>query len=193
VLAIGKYASFSQKYLFHAKLTHASHPAADPATSYTSMRIHSTCTRTLPQNTPAGISPQMSISPLQVQTAPQSACPSEVGSNLVMNAVNYVLNVCLIRRSLRQVQDAKVSCTRSMALMMTYHTCRGRKVTSLGVLYDFTGNDHNTTVQNVEDMVKEAWVSCISLAPKGSHLPLSSLRMQSRMSPTFSFSLGTSP
>ncbi|KAH9020964.1 hypothetical protein EDB85DRAFT_2002122, partial [Lactarius pseudohatsudake] len=27
----------------------------------------------------------------------------------------------------------------------------GRKVTSLGVL-DFTGNDHNTTVQKVEDM-----------------------------------------
>jgi hypothetical protein len=25
-------------------------------------------------------------------------------------------------------------------------------------LYDFTGNDKNTTVQKVEDMVKEAWV-----------------------------------
>lgn len=35
---------------------------------------------------------------------------------------------------------------------------RGRKVTSLGVLYDFTGNDRNTTVQKVEEMVKEAWV-----------------------------------
>ena len=48
---------------------------------------------------------------------------------------------------------------------MTYFTCtcRGRKVTSLGVLYDFTGNDHNTTVQKVEDMVKEAWVRCIIL------------------------------
>ena len=34
---------------------------------------------------------------------------------------------------------------------------RGRKVTSLGVLFDFTGNDKNTTVQKVEDMVKEAW------------------------------------
>ncbi|KAF8963639.1 Metallo-dependent phosphatase-like protein [Flammula alnicola] len=33
----------------------------------------------------------------------------------------------------------------------------GKKVTSLGVLYDFTGNDHNTTVQKVENMVKEAW------------------------------------
>ena len=42
-------------------------------------------------------------------------------------------------------------------------TCRGRKVTSLGVLYDFTGNDHNTTVQTVEDMVKEAWVSYSTL------------------------------
>ena len=34
---------------------------------------------------------------------------------------------------------------------------RGRKVTSVGVLYDFTGNDKNTTVQKVEDMVKEQW------------------------------------
>lgn len=34
---------------------------------------------------------------------------------------------------------------------------RGRKVTSIGVLYDFTGNDHNTTVQTVADMVKEQW------------------------------------
>ena len=36
---------------------------------------------------------------------------------------------------------------------------RGRKVTSLGVLFDFTGNDKNTTVRKVEDMVKEAWFS----------------------------------
>ena len=65
-----------------------------------------------------------------------------------------------------------------MALTTTYffyfpYTCRGRKVTSLGVLYDFTGNDHNTTVQKVEDMVKEAWVSCIPclyLYPKGSNM-----------------------
>ena len=34
---------------------------------------------------------------------------------------------------------------------------RGRKVTSLGVLFDFTGNDKNTTVQKVDDMVKEEW------------------------------------
>ncbi|KAI0253692.1 Metallo-dependent phosphatase-like protein [Lactifluus subvellereus] len=38
-----------------------------------------------------------------------------------------------------------------------FKTRKGRKVTSLGVLYDFTGNDRNTTVQKVEDMVKEAW------------------------------------
>jgi hypothetical protein len=37
------------------------------------------------------------------------------------------------------------------------HTTRGRKVTSLGVLFDFTGNDNNTTVQKVEDMVNEQW------------------------------------
>ncbi|KAF8952193.1 Metallo-dependent phosphatase-like protein [Flammula alnicola] len=38
-----------------------------------------------------------------------------------------------------------------------FKTRKGKKVTSLGVLYDFTGNDHNTTVQKVENMVKEAW------------------------------------
>jgi hypothetical protein len=38
-----------------------------------------------------------------------------------------------------------------------FKTRKGRKVTSLGVLFDFTGNDHNTTVQKVENMVKEAW------------------------------------
>lgn len=27
----------------------------------------------------------------------------------------------------------------------------------MGVLFDFTGNDKNTTVQKVEDMVKEQW------------------------------------
>ena len=35
---------------------------------------------------------------------------------------------------------------------------RGRSITSLGVLYDFTGNDVNTTVQTVAEMVKEEWV-----------------------------------
>ncbi|KAI0695211.1 Metallo-dependent phosphatase-like protein [Cerioporus squamosus] len=38
-----------------------------------------------------------------------------------------------------------------------FKTRKGRKVTSLGVLFDFTGNDANTTVQKVEDMVKEHW------------------------------------
>ena len=43
-----------------------------------------------------------------------------------------------------------------------FTTRKGRKVTSLGVLYDFTDNDHNTTVQPVADMVKEQWVRRIS-------------------------------
>ncbi|KAJ7074295.1 Metallo-dependent phosphatase-like protein [Mycena amicta] len=38
-----------------------------------------------------------------------------------------------------------------------FKTRKGRQVTSLGVLYDFTGNDHGTTVQPVADMVKETW------------------------------------
>ena len=46
---------------------------------------------------------------------------------------------------------------------MTNILCRGRTVTSLGVLFDFTGNSANTTVQTVADMVKEQWVRCIDL------------------------------
>ncbi|PBK99157.1 hypothetical protein ARMGADRAFT_1007757 [Armillaria gallica] len=38
-----------------------------------------------------------------------------------------------------------------------FQTRKGRKVTALGVIFDFTGNDHNTTVQKVADMVKESW------------------------------------
>lgn len=34
---------------------------------------------------------------------------------------------------------------------------KGRRITSLGVLFDFTGNAQNTTVQTVENMVKEQW------------------------------------
>lgn len=40
-----------------------------------------------------------------------------------------------------------------------FTTRLGKRVTSVGVLYDFTGNDEGTTVQKVEDMVKEEWVS----------------------------------
>ncbi|KAI5987669.1 5'-nucleotidase [Pisolithus albus] len=35
----------------------------------------------------------------------------------------------------------------------------GRRVTSLGVLFNFTGNAHNTTVQPVAKMVEERWFS----------------------------------
>ncbi|KAG2366668.1 Metallo-dependent phosphatase-like protein [Suillus spraguei] len=38
-----------------------------------------------------------------------------------------------------------------------FTTRKGRRITSLGVLYDFTGNDVNTTVQTVADMVEEQW------------------------------------
>ncbi|KAJ7055073.1 Metallo-dependent phosphatase-like protein [Mycena amicta] len=38
-----------------------------------------------------------------------------------------------------------------------FKTRKGRTVTAFGVLYDFTTNDVNTTVQPVEDMVNEPW------------------------------------
>lgn len=38
-----------------------------------------------------------------------------------------------------------------------FTTSKGRRVTSLGVIFNFAGNDVNTTVQFVADMVKESW------------------------------------
>ncbi|KAF8885967.1 Metallo-dependent phosphatase-like protein [Infundibulicybe gibba] len=58
----------------------------------------------------------------------------------------------------REVQDAEVWFSHAPVFHAAHTVSRGRKVTSLGVLYDFTDNDHNTTVQKVEDMVKEAWM-----------------------------------
>ncbi|KAF5365960.1 hypothetical protein D9758_006656 [Tetrapyrgos nigripes] len=58
-----------------------------------------------------------------------------------------------------------------------FTTRKGRKVTALGVLFDFTGNDVNTTVQKVEDMVKEEWfLSAIEEEPDffllAGHMPV---------------------
>ncbi|KAJ7461982.1 Metallo-dependent phosphatase-like protein [Mycena latifolia] len=38
-----------------------------------------------------------------------------------------------------------------------FKTRKGRSVTAFGVLFDFEGNDVNTTIQRVEDMVRERW------------------------------------
>ncbi|KAN0081638.1 Metallo-dependent phosphatase-like protein [Tylopilus felleus] len=38
-----------------------------------------------------------------------------------------------------------------------FTTMKGRRVTSLGVIFNFTGNSANTTVQFVADMVEEQW------------------------------------
>lgn len=63
-----------------------------------------------------------------------------------------------VHRPLLQIQDQKV---RELAWILleridlSFH--RGRKVTALGVLFNFAGNDKNTTVQKVADMVKEQW------------------------------------
>ncbi|KZV66464.1 hypothetical protein PENSPDRAFT_612591 [Peniophora sp. CONT] len=38
-----------------------------------------------------------------------------------------------------------------------FTTSKGRKVTALGVLFHFTGNDEGTTVQDVPSMVNETW------------------------------------
>ncbi|KAI5995282.1 Metallo-dependent phosphatase-like protein [Pisolithus orientalis] len=59
-----------------------------------------------------------------------------------------------------------------------FTTAKGRRVTSLGALYDFTGNSVNTTVQFVADMVKESWVGAhqnwkCEIFLKVTHMPVS--------------------
>ncbi|KAG1905071.1 Metallo-dependent phosphatase-like protein [Suillus fuscotomentosus] len=59
-----------------------------------------------------------------------------------------------------------------------FTTRKGRRITSLGVIFDFTGNDVNTTVQAVGDMVKEQWfVEAIAEEPDAfvliGHMPVS--------------------
>ena len=62
----------------------------------------------------------------------------------------------MLSRALCEVQDSQVSNGKDCSFF-DLTIPRGRQVTSVGVLYDFTGNDKNTTVQKVEDMVKEQW------------------------------------
>ncbi|KAJ6615583.1 Metallo-dependent phosphatase-like protein [Mycena sp. CBHHK59/15] len=38
-----------------------------------------------------------------------------------------------------------------------FTTRKGRSVTAFGVIFDFVGSDKNTTIQRVEDMVRERW------------------------------------
>lgn len=64
------------------------------------------------------------------------------------------------------------------SLFRKFTTAHGRKVTSLGVLFDFTGNDANTTVQPVASMVAEPWfLAAIAEAPDVfvlvGHMPVS--------------------
>ncbi|KAG2107489.1 Metallo-dependent phosphatase-like protein [Suillus discolor] len=59
-----------------------------------------------------------------------------------------------------------------------FTTRKGRRITSLGVIFNFTGNDVNTTVQAVGDMVKEQWfVEAIAEEPDAfvliGHMPVS--------------------
>ncbi|TFY66105.1 hypothetical protein EVG20_g4987 [Dentipellis fragilis] len=52
--------------------------------------------------------------------------------------------------------DGKMASVPVGSRFAKFKTRKGRKVTSLGVLFDFAGNSANTAVQKVEDMVKEA-------------------------------------
>jgi hypothetical protein len=62
-------------------------------------------------------------------------------------------------RPFRQVHHKEVGdlVDSSERIVFILHN-RGRRITSLGVIFNFTGNDVNTTVQAVADMVKEQWV-----------------------------------
>ncbi|KAG1808450.1 Metallo-dependent phosphatase-like protein [Suillus subaureus] len=59
-----------------------------------------------------------------------------------------------------------------------FTTRKGRRITSLGVIFNFTGNVANTTVQTVHDMVNEQWfVEAIAEEPDAfvliGHMPVS--------------------
>lgn len=59
-----------------------------------------------------------------------------------------------------------------------FTTRKGRRITSLGVIFNFTGNDVNTTVQSVGHMIKEQWFAeAISEEPDAfvliGHMPVS--------------------
>ena len=64
----------------------------------------------------------------------------------------------LLYSPLCKVQDPKVSHIQMCKNQHLNLFLRGRRVTAFGVLYDFKGNDKNTTVQVVGNMVKESWV-----------------------------------
>ena len=64
----------------------------------------------------------------------------------------------------------------SPSSLTSFSPKRGRSVTSLGVLFDFTGNDVNTTVQKVEDMVNEQWVRVFVPRSRGLFYVLPRLR-----------------
>ncbi|KAG9087391.1 hypothetical protein FRC06_002568 [Ceratobasidium sp. 370] len=58
------------------------------------------------------------------------------------------------------VPDKKTNASVSVPLgsrFAKFHTERGRKVTAFGVIFGFTGNTVNTTVQKVDAMVNETW------------------------------------
>ncbi|KAJ7905759.1 Metallo-dependent phosphatase-like protein [Mycena olivaceomarginata] len=54
-----------------------------------------------------------------------------------------------------------------------FKTRKGRAVTALGVLYDFTGNDVNTTVQKVENMFADAIKDEPDVFLLAGHMPVS--------------------
>ncbi|KAJ7812494.1 hypothetical protein B0H14DRAFT_3752451 [Mycena olivaceomarginata] len=61
---------------------------------------------------------------------------------------------------------------------------KGRAVTALDVLFDFTGNDVHTTVQTVENMVKEAWFADAIKDERDVFLLQATCPCQTSLSPT---------
>ena len=74
----------------------------------------------------------------QLRTQTQKSLTSNVNITVV-NKYNGTINVPLDSR------------------FRKFETALGRRVTTLGVRFDFTGSYVNTTVQKVEDIPKEQW------------------------------------
>lgn len=146
------------------------------AMSYTSTTILLTCTSTIHTLTHGVLTGGLEIGTTTLHRGlmddtshPMSTSQlwtSRVKSKVSLLAVSVLLihvlkkNIPLtaLCRLFRKIQDEEVC-------LSTFHGCsrwlirwsRGWQVAALGILYDFTGNNKNTTVQKVEDMVKEAW------------------------------------
>ncbi|KAF7311518.1 Metallophos domain-containing protein [Mycena kentingensis (nom. inval.)] len=88
----------------------------------------------------------------------QEFCPASQGTLPVLKREHYYRRRVRVLIDRRSISFLRLGVSRPVGSRFAkFKTLQGRAVTALGVLFNFTGNDKNTTVQPVADMVKEAW------------------------------------